>query len=106
MTRPHLEFLAEINNESFTQNQEWFSSDLQVHHRPKECIMSVGINANKTVQITFDSGSTWVDFATAKKLDFKDQINLVISPNDLVNFRCTDGSGCTVAHMHIYFKEF
>ena len=93
MTRPHLEFLAEINNESFTQNQEWLSSDLQVHHRPKECIMSVGINANKTIQITLDSGSTWVDFATAKKLDFKDQINLVISPDDLVNFRCTDSAG-------------
>jgi hypothetical protein len=87
VTRPHLEFLAELNNQSFSQNEEWFAEDLRVYYRPKECVMSIGTDGNKTVQMTFDSGSTWVDF-------------------DFINFRSTDGSGITVQHMHIYFKEF
>ena len=29
--------------------------------------MSIGTNGNKTVQMTFDSGSTWVDFSTSRK---------------------------------------
>ena len=106
MSRSHLEFLAEINNSTFAQNAEWFNSDLQLFHRSKECIINIGTNGNKTVQITFDSGSSWVDFATGKKLDFKDQSKIVVSKDDLVNFRTTDGSGIVVQHLHIYFKEF
>ena len=106
MTRPHLEFLTELNNQSFSQNEEWFAEDLRVYYRPKECVMSIGTNGNKTVQMTFDSGSTWVDFSTSRKLDFSEQIYLVISDGDFINFRSTDGNGITVQHMHIYFKEF
>ena len=102
----HLEYLAEVNNTSFDQNAEWFSNDLKLYHRPKRVKMNIGINASKTIQITFDSGSSWTDFASSKKLDFKDEVTFIISPDDLVNFRCTDGSGVTINHMHIYFKEF
>ena len=106
MSRPHLEFLAEINNQSFAQNVEWFSTDLKIYYRPKEVIMNMATAQQKSIQITFDGGSTWVDFATTKKFDFIDQIRFVIRNDDLVNFRCTDGSGVTVSHLHIYFKEF
>jgi len=60
----------------------------------------------KHYKVTFDSGSTWVDFSTSRKLDFSEQIHLVINDGDFINFRSTDGSGITVQHMHIYFKEF
>lgn len=106
MTRPHLEFLAEVNNESFAQDVEWFAEDLKIYYRPKEVIMNMATAQQKSVEITFDGGATWASFATSKKFNFIDQIRFVINYGDLINFRCPDGSGITIAHMHMYFKEF
>lgn len=104
MTNPdkHIEPLIEINNQAVTQNEEWLSEDLTVYFRPRRIFMNIGLDGTKTVQITFDSGSTWTDFSTSKKFDFNELIEFTIDPNDQINFRVTDGSGATIQHCHAY----
>ena len=102
MNSSHLELLVEINNTAFAQNVEWFNNDIRVYYRPRNLKMNLGYTGSKTIQITFNSGTDWIDFASSKKFDFHEQILLIINPDDLVNFRCTDTAGLTIQHTHVY----
>ena len=100
----HLEELAEINNTTFTQNVEWFSTDLGVAYKPRRVYMNIGYAGAVIVEITFDGGSSWTLFSDSKKSDFKDEINFIINPTDQINFRTSSGAGITVQHLHIYMQ--
>ena len=105
MNMGDLELFAEINNGTFAQNIEWFASDLTVASRPKLINMNLATDSSVTIQITFDSGATWVDFASTKKQDFWELHQFIVTPDDTVNFRVTDAGGVTVQHFHGYYSD-
>jgi len=85
-----------------SQNEEWFATDLQVYGRPKLCNFDISIGSNVALEITFDSGSNWIDLSKSNQLELKDDIHLMISPGELVNIRTTNGSDVTVQRCNIY----
>ena len=85
-----------------SQNEEWLSPDIKVHDRPKKCTFDIAMSSNVAVEITFDSGSNWVDLAKSNQLELKDEIRLMIHPDELVNLRTTNGSGTTVQRCRVY----
>ncbi len=84
------------------QNEEWFTTDLQVYLKPKHCHFNISINNNSSIEMTFDGGSNWVDFTKSNQLDLADEIHIMLKPGDLINMRATGGSGTTVNHCEIY----
>ncbi len=97
-----LEPLAEVTNQSFNQNEEFFSSDLRVYNRCKMLFVNISTTASKAIQITLDSGSNWIDLADAKKYNFNELIQFPLDPTERLNFRTTSSGGCTIQHMHVY----
>lgn len=100
-----LELFAELANSTIAQNIEWFASDLTVASRPKLIKMNLSTSASVTIQITFDGGATWVDFASTKKQDFWELHEFIVTPSDLINFRVSDVAGVTVQHFHGYYSD-
>ncbi len=64
--------------------------------------MNMCLDAQATIEMTLDGGSVWFQLSTSKKLDFKDIIQFVMSPDERLNMRCPDVGGCTIYHGHIY----
>lgn len=84
------------------QNEEWFTTDLQVYLKPKHCHFNIGMSNNSNVEITFDGGTTWADFTKGNQIEVTDELHIIIKPGDLFNLRATGGSGTTVDHCAIY----
>lgn len=96
-----LETLAELTG-SKNQNEEWFSSDLTVLNRPKLIYMNLGTDENVEIEITFDSGSNWVDLDASKKHDFSDLVRFALTPGETFNMRTPTAGGVTIQHLHLY----
>jgi hypothetical protein len=97
-----LEPIAEITNQSFTQNEEFFSEDLRIYNRAKMIFLNMSTTSSKAIQLTFDSGSNWVDLADAKKFYFNELFQFPMDTPERLNFRATSAGGATVQHLHIY----
>lgn len=96
------ELVGEISNHTFTQNQEFFANDLRIYNRSKMIYMNLSTLGNQIIQLTFDGGTNWIDMSDSKKFNFIDFIRFFLDPNESLNFRCTDISGVTVQHLHVY----
>ena len=62
----------------------------------------MSISNNSTVEITFDSGNTWVTFIKNNTLYVSDEIHIIVKPSDLINMRSTTAGGTTVEHCEIF----
>lgn len=76
------------------QDVEYLASDIE-----PENVTTIKVQVSGTavdVQITFDSGSTWVDlFGTLTANTYTEQ-KIAVIPGDQINFRTNNGAGITL----------
>ena len=93
-------------NGAKAQNAEWFSTDLTRAGGPQfasKYRISLAINAEKVVQITLDSGSTWLKLnnATALLADCAYVFDIAVRAADAFNIRIPDSGGATVHYCRV-----
>jgi hypothetical protein len=86
-----------------SQNTEWFSSDLQeqaVNEQfgASKFRVTLAISSEVKVQLTLDSGTTWVYFNedSALKADSIYVFDVPVRQGDTFNMRTNDSAGTTV----------
>lgn len=87
-----------------TQNTEWFSSDLTTETTSEQFSASkfritIGITAEKKVQVTLDSGSNWLylNSGDAIKADSLYVFDVPVRQDSNFNMRTDETGGCTIA---------
>ena len=85
------------------QNAEWFSADLQEQQISEQFgaskfRLTLAISSEVAVQVTLDSGSTWVylNASDPLKADSLYMFDVGIRDGDNFNMRTNDSSGTTV----------
>lgn len=85
------------------QNTEWFASDLQEQQVSEQFgaskfRLTLAISTEKKVQITLDSGTTWVylNEANALTADALYMFDVGVRDGDNFNMRCDEADGTTV----------
>lgn len=86
------------------QNVEWFASDIIISNTGK-IRFNVAVSTAVIVEITKDSGTTWVDIngVVALVADDETSKNIPVRAGDLFNARTTDGAGTTVRYCRLDF---
>lgn len=92
--------LITLVNQTFNQNDEWFPVDLRVD-KDMVIFINIAITGNKSIQVTFDSGANWVDFALTKALEYKDTIQIQLGSDSRFNMRFIDSPPSTVQRVSI-----
>ena len=80
-----------------TQNTEWFATDIVIDDNIK-AIISVAENTGVTVEVTKDSGTTWVSLfsGAALTVDAEHTFDVHVRTGDLFNMRTPTVGGTTV----------
>lgn len=102
MVSTHVEVTGEASGTK-AQNAEWFSSDLspETLHSDQEASkfrISVALSAHVYIEVTLDSGSTWVKLNSGNKvvIDSLYVFDVPIRFGDTFNMRVPDSSGATI----------
>ena len=102
MVGTHVEVVCSASG-SKAQNAEWFSSDLSPEtlssdQEASKFRISVAVSAAVDVQITLDSGTTWLKLNSGNTL-VADSLYIFDVPTrfgDTFNMRTSTSGGCTV----------
>ena len=84
------------------QDVEYFSTDLQTNEDAKLTIVVSALADD--VQITLDSGATWVDLIGALTANTHTQFSVTVGGGDLINFRSNDAGGTTLDYFRVYME--
>jgi len=84
------------------QDVEYFASDIVINETATLTLSLSGTAVD--VQVTLDSGSTWVDLITALVLNTHTEVSFTVRGIDTVNFRTNNASGITLDYLRV-FKE-
>ena len=88
------------------QNAEWFSSDITRTGGPQfssKYRVSLAIDAEKTVEITLNSGTNWIKLngGTALTANCAYIFDIPVRASDTFNVRIPDSSGATVVYCRV-----
>ena len=87
-----------------TQNTEWFASDITSDDVGKYRV-NISVDTAVVVEITKDSGATWITINSGSALSVDDEsiFSIPIRSPDTFNIRIPTAGGATVNHCRIDF---
>ncbi len=93
------EELADVSG-AFNINDEFFPSDLTFEDTPEDVMrvaqVQITTDQTSTIQITFNSGTTWVNINNAVAINGLATFTFIVRKDTLLNFRNTDVAGLAV----------